>query len=54
MAITTEKVIVSAQVDQAVRAALEQEAEAADRTLSAQVRRVLAEHVRHTAVEGDR
>jgi hypothetical protein len=41
-----DKVVVSAVVDRDVRAELEREAEEGDRTLSAQVRRVLVEHVR--------
>jgi hypothetical protein len=45
MATATGKAIVSAQVDASVRATLEREAEAADRTLSAEIRRVLVEHV---------
>jgi hypothetical protein len=48
---TSEKAVVSAQIDADVRRQLEREAEAADRTLSAQVRRVLVEHVRHERAE---
>lgn len=51
MATTPPKVIISAQVDEEIRAELEREAEAADRTLSAQVRRVLSEHVRNAERE---
>jgi hypothetical protein len=49
MATTSAKTTVSAQVDADVRAELEREAEAADRSLSAQVRRVLNEHVKKKA-----
>jgi hypothetical protein len=45
MAITLEKRIVSAQVPGSMREALERLAEREDRTLSAEVRRALSEHL---------
>ena len=49
---TTEKVIVSAQVDTDVRAQLARLAAEGDRTLSAEIRRAIFEHVEH--VDRDR
>jgi hypothetical protein len=42
---TNEKVIVSAQIDVSVRERLAELAAEADRTLSAEIRRTLVEHV---------
>lgn len=42
-----ERVIVSSQVPRDVRDELERRAQAADRTLSAEIRRALAAHVLH-------
>jgi plasmid stability protein len=49
----TAKVVVSAQVDPAVRERLELLAAEHDRTLSAQVRRVLTAHVRCAQEEAE-
>jgi predicted transcriptional regulator len=50
---TNPKVVVSAQVDEAVRARLAELAAEHDRTLSAQVRRVLNAHVQRDEHEDD-
>lgn len=44
---TNGKTIISAQIDNELRAALKQKAVAADRSLSAEIRRALVEHLQH-------
>lgn len=44
---STERVIISAQVDASLRDQLERLDNEGDRTLSAEVRRAIAEHVKH-------
>ena len=52
---TTEaRATVSAQVPPALRAELERLAREGDRTLSAEVRRAIAEHLAHAEKEGER
>ena len=49
----TESVIVSAQVPAAQRAELERRAQAADRTLSSEIRRALRRHLERSDEEED-